>query len=142
MYVSGQPVVVGGLGGVLVLQPGDGAVLVHGESRRVVRYALDWGRGRRRWRRGRRGHLLRLRMLLWGGVSVAVVAVDDLQLLLSLWGLRWFLRGQQRGLQRRQRLGRQVMLLLLRLSRWLRMHRCMLGLRVRLRGWCQGLVVD
>lgn len=36
MEVIGQFVVVGSLGGLLVLQPGDGAVLIHGGSWRVV----------------------------------------------------------------------------------------------------------
>lgn len=36
MEVNGQLVVIGSLGGLLVLQPGDCAVLVHGGSRRVV----------------------------------------------------------------------------------------------------------
>lgn len=36
MEMIGQPVVVSSLSRLLVLQPGDGAVLVHGGSRRVV----------------------------------------------------------------------------------------------------------
>lgn len=68
---------------LLVLQPGDGAKLVHGERGGVVRHDVYWGkgrRGRRRW--GGRSHLL--------GGHVVVVAADGL--------LLWRLRGGRRTL--------------------------------------------
>lgn len=75
---------------LLVLQPGDGAKLVHGERGGVVRHDVYWGkgrRGRRRW--GGRSHLLGGRSHLLGG-HVVVVAADGL--------LLWRLRGGRRTL--------------------------------------------
>lgn len=125
--VTRQPVV--GLRGLLVLQPVDGAELVHGGGRRVIRHHLDrgwWRRGRRRWRwrwRGRRGR----RRLLLGLLLGVVVTTGGLRLLL------WRLRGQ-RGLQRHLWGRRRLLVLHLRLVGGQRLHRSLWG-------GCQGLVL-